>query len=194
MRRTCRTTAGGVLSLSEQGEVLFKGAYHLRWEIETTYLELKVQQQLQGGLRSRTAEGIYYEVAGHILYYLLLRWLMVEAAQEAQVSPLRLSFTAALAEIKTQWPSAVVASKQWLKRTLRPRLRQRLASHAAEERPARTAPPGEKARRAAKRARDSKRGKQARQRGKKKAKARPWFGQGWDLAGLKPCPTGPPQG
>ena len=69
------------LSVSEEGEVLSKGAYNLRWEIETTYLELKVQQQLQGGLRSRTAEGIYYEVAGHMLYYLLVRWLMVEAGK-----------------------------------------------------------------------------------------------------------------
>jgi hypothetical protein len=122
-------------------------------------LELKVQQQLQGGLRSRTPDGIYYEVAGHILYYLLLRWVMVEAAQQAKVSPLRLSFTAALREINEQWPSAVVASEAWLEQTLRPRLLVRLASHQVEQRPGRTAPRGEKARRVSKRAKDAKRAK-----------------------------------
>ncbi len=32
--------------------------YHERWEIETTYRELKVEQQLDGALRSRTPDGI----------------------------------------------------------------------------------------------------------------------------------------
>jgi hypothetical protein len=187
------------LSVSEEGEVLFKGVYNMRWEIEISYLELKVQQRLERGLRSRTAEGIYYEVAGHILHYLLVRWLMVEAAVAAKVSPLRLSFTEALREIQGQWPSAVVASGAWLEQTLRPRLWQRLASHPVEERPGRTAPRGEKARRADKRAKDARRAKEAKRA--KDAKRRPlkeeprrWFGQGWDLAGPKVGPAASPQG
>src|SRR5712692_1005124 len=68
------------LSVSEEGEVLSKGIYNWRWEIETTYRELKVEQQLDGALRSRTPDGIDYEVAGHLVYYLLVRWLLVEAA------------------------------------------------------------------------------------------------------------------
>jgi hypothetical protein len=185
------------LSVSQEGEVLSKGIYNIRWEIETTYLELKVQQQMQGGLRSRTPGGIYYEVAGHILFYLLLRWLLVEAAVAAKVSPLRLGFTAALRELNEQWPSAVTASATWLQQTLRPRLLQRLASHQVEERPSRTAPRGEKARRADKRARDQKRAKQAKDgkaNAKKKASPRPWFGQGWDLAGPKADPFPSPHG
>jgi hypothetical protein len=177
------------LSVSEQGEVLFKGAYNLRWEIETTYLELKVQQGLEGGLRSRTPEGIYYEVAGHILYYLLVRWLMVEAAQTAGVSPLRLSFAAALEEINEQWASAVVASRGWLEQTLRPRLLERVGSHEVEERPGRTAPRGTKARRAAKRALDAKLAKAAKSRPKKTPRPRSWFGRGWNLAGPVPPST-----
>src|SRR5262249_7123558 len=172
----------------------FKGAYNLRWEIETTYLELKVQQQMQGGLRSRTAEGIYYEVAGHILYYLLVRWLLVEAAQAAKVSPLRLSFTAALREINEQWPQAVVASEGWLQQALRPRLLERLCSHPVEECPGRTAPRGEKARRAAKRVKDAKRARDAKSRSKKKARARRWFGLGWDLTGPTISRAASPQG
>ncbi len=177
------------LSVSEEGEVLGKGAYQLRWEIETTYWELKVQQGLEGGLRSRTAEGIYYEVAGHVLYYLLVRWLMVEAAQAARVSPLRLSFTAALGEIHGQWASAVVASRGWLEQTLRPRLLERVGGHRVEEQPGRTAPRGAKARRAAKRARDAKLAKAAKSRPKKPPRPRPWFGQGWNLAGPVPPST-----
>jgi hypothetical protein len=182
------------LSVSEEGEVLFKGVYNLRWEIETTYFELKVQQKLEGGLRSRTAEGIYYEVAGHLLYYLLVRWLLVEAAATAQCSPLRLSFTAALRDLNEQWPAAVVASEKWLNQTLRPRLMERFASHATEERPGRTAPRGQTARRAAKRVSDAKRAQAAKSRRQKKAKPRCWFGQGWTLAGPQSAPTGPPQG
>ena len=177
------------LSVSEEGEVLFKGAYNLRWEIETTYLEVKVHQGLEGGLRSRTPEGIYYEVAGHVLYYLLVRWLMVEAAQKAGVSPLRLSFTAALAEINGQWPSAVVANRGWLEQTLRPRLLERVGSHRVEERPGRTAPRGVKARRASKRALDAKFAKAAKSRRKKTPRPRPWFGRGWNLTGPLPPPT-----
>jgi hypothetical protein len=181
------------LSISEEGEVLFKGLYNMRWEIEISYLELKVQQRLEKGLRSRTPEGIYYEVTGHILHYLLVRWLMVEAAVAAKVSPLRLSFAEALREIKEQSPSAAVANKEWLEQTLRPRLWQRMASHQVVERPGRTAPRGEKARRADKRAKDVQRAREAK-RQKKKDKPRPWFGQGWDLAGPKAFPVASPEG
>ena len=171
------------LSVSEEGEVLCKGVYNLRWEIETTYLELKVQQGLEGGLRSRTPEGISYEVAGHVLYYLLVRWVMVEAASAAGVTPLRLSFQGALEEINGQWASAMVASRNWLEQTLRPRLWERVGGHRVEERPGRTAPRGVQARRAAKRVRDAKRAKAAKARPKKPPRPRPWFGHGWNLEG-----------
>jgi hypothetical protein len=167
------------LSVSDEGEVLGKGVYNFRWEIETTYWELKVTQKLEGGLRSRTAAGIEYEVAGHVLHYFLVRWLLVEAAVKAGVPPLRLSFTEALREINALWPSAVAARPTWLRRTLLPRLRERLGSHVVVERPGRTYPRGQKARQAAKRA------KKAKPRARQKAKPRPWYGRGWDLAGPK---------
>ncbi len=40
-------------------------AHHRRWEIETTRLEIKVTQGMDGAFRSRTTEGIAFEVAGH---------------------------------------------------------------------------------------------------------------------------------
>ena len=80
----------------EAGRVLEAGLYHRCWEIETMFCELKVRQGMQRSLRSRTAEGVAFEVAGHVLLYFLTRWLIFEAAEEHGVSPLRISFTQAL--------------------------------------------------------------------------------------------------
>jgi hypothetical protein len=181
------------LSVSEAGEVLTKGVYHWRWEIETTYRELKVEQQLEGGLRSRTAEGIQYEVSGHVLYYLLVRWLLVEAAVEAGRSPLRLSFAEALREIKAKGPAALTASAAWLSEGLRPRLRAALASHVVAERPCRHYPRGKKERKASKRSAD-RRAKKRKQAQRQKAQERPWYGEGWDLSGPKPQTAATGQG
>lgn len=52
---------------SVSGRRLQPGLYHRRWEIETTFHELKVRQGMEGGLRSLTPAGIAYEVAGHVL-------------------------------------------------------------------------------------------------------------------------------
>jgi hypothetical protein len=192
---------GWGLTVSEEGEVLARGIYNFRWEIETTYRELKVEQGLEGGLRSRTPEGIHYEVAGHVLYYLLMRWLIVEAAVAAGVSPLRLSFQAALEEVATMAPQARLASEGWLKETLRPRLLQRIAGHAVSERPGRTYPRGRKERRAQKRAKTAqfRREQKAKARREQKdktrrrqpTKTRGWFGNGWDLRGrlIDRCPA-----
>jgi hypothetical protein len=186
------------LSVSEEGEVLARGIYHFRWEIETTYRERKVEQQLEGSLRSRSVEGIAYEVAGHVLHYLLMRWVIAEAAQAAQVSPLRLSFQEALRESQAMSPAVVVASAGWVEQTLRPRLLQRIGSHVVTERPGRTYPRRRQERRAAKRASTAKFRRQekakAKAGGKRQAKSRPWFGDGWDLRGRKADPDPPPQG
>ncbi len=181
------------LSVSPEGEVLTRGVYNWRWEIETTYRELKVEQGLDGGLRSRTPEGIDYEVAGHLLYYLLVRWLLVEAAAKAGVSPLRLSFKEALGEIQVMWPSSLLASERWLEKELRPRLQERLASHPVAERAGRQYPRGRKERRANKR-RASARAKKAKSRRKRRVKPRRRWGQGWDLKGPKIQPEKAAQG
>ena len=174
------------LSVSEQGEVLSRGLYNLRWEIETAYDELKVKQRLDGGLRSRQSAGVYYEVAGHILYYLLVRWLMVEAAVAAGVSPLRLSFQQALQEIAEMQPHTLMASAGWVEQTLLPRLRERIGSHRVEERPGRSYPRDAKTRRKLKRARtaQARRKRKARER-RNPPRPRPWFGDSWDLNGRK---------
>jgi Transposase DDE domain len=181
------------LTTSAEGEVLTKGVYQWRWEIETTYRELKRGQQLEGGLRSRTPAGIFYEVAGHLLYYLLLRWLLVEAAAEAGVSPLRLSFHEALNELVTLWPQAVTASAGWLAEVLQPRLRQRVARHRVAERSGRCYPRSKKGRKASKRCAD-RQAKQAKRRRPHKTKKRIWYGEGWNLGGPTSQPTATGQG
>ena len=83
----------------EVGDRLQPGLYHRRWEIETTFRELKVAQGLKRGLRSRTPEGIEYEIAGHVLLYSLVRWLILETAAQHELDPLRISFVEALREL-----------------------------------------------------------------------------------------------
>jgi hypothetical protein len=121
------------------------GVYHLRWQIETSYAELKVEQGLKGGLRSKTPAGIAFEVAGHVVLYLLVRWLMVEAAARHGLDPLRISFRNALRELDQLWPTLVVAGAAWVEGVLLPRLLERIASHVVPLRPGRSYPRTKKA-------------------------------------------------
>ena len=118
------------------------GLYHRRWEIETTFHEMKVYQKLERSLRSRTAESIRFEVAGHVVLYLLVRWLMVEAAQRAtaDADPLGLSFKLALQELKTAWPLLVTSTPTVIRNRILPKLLEAIASHEVEWRPGRSFP------------------------------------------------------
>lgn len=124
----------------ESGRVLEPGLYHRRWEIETTFRELKVVQGMEGGLRGRTPECIRYEIAGHVLLYLLTRWLMVEAATTADVDPLRLSFKSAREELADMRETLLHASATHACQVLLPRLLERIASHRVPLRPGRHYP------------------------------------------------------
>lgn len=129
------------LATTEAGRVVEPGLYHRRWEIETTFRELKVQQGMEGSLRGRTPAAIRFEVAGHVLLYFLVRWLMVEAADRAGVKdPLRLSFTHALRELKDMATNLIQATPQRAAQVLLPRLLQRVASHLVPLRPGRHYP------------------------------------------------------
>jgi hypothetical protein len=123
----------------EGGRTLDPGLYHRRWEIETMFCELKVRQGMKK-LRSRTPEGVYFEVAGHVLLYLLTRWLMVEAAKEQGIDPLRISFTAALRELVDMRQTLLTSSPQRVAQVLLPKLRERIAQHLVPLRPGRHYP------------------------------------------------------
>jgi len=124
----------------ESGVVLDAGLYHRRWEIETLFCELKARQGMQRCLRSRTAEGIAFEVAGHVVLHLLTRWLMFEAAAEHGIPPLRISFTQALREINDIRHALLLATPQRVRRVLLPRLLWRIAQHLVPLRPGRHYP------------------------------------------------------
>lgn len=115
------------------------GLYHRRWQIETTFCELKVVLQTKN-LRSRTPASIEYELAGRVVYYLLIRWLIVLAAEEHGVDPLRISFTNAVRELEAMRTTVATSSKSWVQRELLPRLLARIASHLVPLRPGRHYP------------------------------------------------------
>jgi hypothetical protein len=122
---------------SEAGRNLAPGLYHRRWEIETTFRELKVSQGMQKSLRGRTPQTILYEIAGHVVLYLLTRWLMMEAAIAHGEDPLRLSFTQARRELEDMQALLIVSSPHHVSHVLLPRLLKRIASHRIPHRPGR---------------------------------------------------------
>ena len=137
------------------GHKLLPGLFHQRWEIETTYLELKVDQGMDRHLRGRTPETIGYEIAGHVMLYLLTRWLMVEAAVKHGLNPLRLSFVGAQRELNAMRPSLVIATAWWASHLLIPRLLDRIAVHEVPSRPGRHYPRKKKPNRKRKNKRNS---------------------------------------
>jgi hypothetical protein len=129
----------GMTTKHEVGRVLDDAIYHRRWEIETSFRELKISQRLKD-LRGRTPGTIYYEICSHVLYYLMVRWLMAEAAAENGLDPLRLSFIEALREIKDMAQTLLTASERRVHAILLPRLLHRIASHQVPLRPGRHYP------------------------------------------------------
>jgi len=127
-------------STDRRGHVLEAGLYHRRWEVETMFYELKVFQRLEGSLRGRMRESIEYEIGGHVLLYFLVRWLMVEAADEHGCEPLELSFKHALQELEDLRPLLVVSTPAYVRLALLPKLLRRIAQHKIKRRPGRHYP------------------------------------------------------
>ncbi len=72
-------------------------AYAQRWEIESTFDELKTHQRgSKTVLRSKSPALVEQEVWGHLCCHYAIRTLMFAAAHDADVDPDRVSFTAAL--------------------------------------------------------------------------------------------------
>lgn len=79
--------------------------YHKRWEIELMYDEQKTHQSARQAtkpahLRSQTPLGVMQEVYALSLAHYLTRALMAEAAEQAGVSPLDLSFVGCFQTIR----------------------------------------------------------------------------------------------
>jgi len=71
--------------------------YSERWEIETTFDELKTHQRgAREVLRSKSPELIYQEIWGHLCCHYAIRVLMADTARHRGHDPDRISFVAAL--------------------------------------------------------------------------------------------------
>ena len=69
--------------------------YHERWQVEVVIDETRTHLRLSARtLRSLTAHGVMQELYSLLLAHILLRTLMLRAAQQEDLAPTRISFTA----------------------------------------------------------------------------------------------------
>lgn len=103
-------------------------AYHERWEIEILIDEVDTHQRLAGRpLRSHKPVGVIQELYGLVIAHYAIRFLMHEAALQANVDPDRLSFVHALRVIGNAIPEFQMVVPEQL-----PQLYQRLLSDIAD--------------------------------------------------------------
>jgi len=101
--------------------------YLRRWRIETLFREVKVVQGADV-LRSKTPDGIRKEVAARLIALNVVRSVILQAAGEHEVDPLRLSFIHALRAILTFAP-AMATEPPWKLPILYRALLHEIASH-----------------------------------------------------------------
>lgn len=103
-------------------------AYHERWEIEILIDEVDTHQRLAGRpLRSRKPVGVIQEFYGLVLAHYAIRFLMHEAALQADIDPDRLSFVHALRVLGEAIPEFQMVVPEQL-----PQLYQRLLRDIAD--------------------------------------------------------------
>jgi hypothetical protein len=79
--------------------------YHQRWEVENTINEIKTHLiGRKTPIRSQNPREVVQEVYGWLLGHWVVRLLMFQTASEAQIAPLRLSFTGTLRVIRRAIP------------------------------------------------------------------------------------------
>jgi hypothetical protein len=113
--------------------------YGRRWQIETSYHELK--QSMLGmelTLRSQTVQGVYQELWGALIAYNLIRLEIAKAALDAGHEPNDLSFIRAFHIIQYEMTWAAVTRSYGKLPMLLTRLRERLKQLPNEQRPRRS--------------------------------------------------------
>lgn len=128
-------------SLTERRTIKAKeliACYFRRWEIETSYRELK--HAMLGSahtLRSMTVEGVQQEIWGALIAYNLVRVEIARAAAEAKCEPTSVSFILALHTIQYECFVAAATQAQGKLPLGLKRLRQRLVLDLKDARPGR---------------------------------------------------------
>jgi hypothetical protein len=110
--------------------------YKRRWQIETSYRELK--QSMLGKaltLRSKTVDGVYQEIWGTLTAYNLVRLEMAKVALSVKCDPTEISFVRAFHVIQYELHWAAVVRSHGKLPALLQRLRHRLVELLNEERP-----------------------------------------------------------
>jgi len=119
---------------------LLAGEFHKRWEEELKIDEVKTH--LLGRkvpIRAENPREVIQEIYGLLLGHWAVRYLMAQAAAEAQISPLQLSFTASVKVIRRAVPSFQDISPQQLNTSFE-RLLSELLDEILPERVKRYAP------------------------------------------------------
>lgn len=104
-------------------------AYHERWEVEITIDEMDTHQRLLSRpLRSLKPVGVIQELYGLLIAHYLIRALMHQAAQQADLDPDRLSFVGAVRVLQNAVPEFQMTAPEQL-----PALYQRLLRDMARK-------------------------------------------------------------
>lgn len=122
-----------VYSLHELARV-----YHARWQAEVDLRSIKITMQMDV-LRCKTPDMVRKEIWMHLLAYNLIRTVMAEAAEQANMRPREVSFKGALQTLTAYRPLVEQATQQTLP-ALYASLLDAIASHQVGNRPHRYEP------------------------------------------------------
>ena len=112
--------------------------YGKRWRIETLFRQVKINLSADV-LRSQSVEGVRKEVAARLIAVNVVRIIMVEAAIEKEVDPMRISFVHAVRTILMFSPSFAIEPLWRLPQIYKTMLAE-IATHLVCERPGRNEP------------------------------------------------------
>ena len=112
--------------------------YVKRWRIETLFKEVKINLSADV-LRSLSIEGIRKEVAARLIAVNIVRMIMLEAAIEGNIDPIRISFVHAVRAILIFSP-ALATEPLWKLPQIYNAMLKEIAAHIVPERPARNEP------------------------------------------------------
>jgi len=112
--------------------------YLQRWRIETLFRQFKVDFS-SDQLRSKSVDAIRKEIAARICAINVVRTIMLEAARQSNVAPMRISFVAAVRTIIAYAPAIALRPPDQLCSIYYAMLKE-IASHLVPERPGRLEP------------------------------------------------------
>jgi len=112
--------------------------YGRRWRIETLFKAVKIEMSADV-LKSKRPDGIRKEVCARLMALNIVRMIMLEAAQEHGVDPLRISFVHAVRCILAFAP-ALASEPAWILRSIYEAMLKEVASNLVPERLGRNEP------------------------------------------------------